>query len=200
MVSEINSSSYNVSSLWQYLFNKIDQNADGSIDKTEMGSTVSNSSLSVEDVFVTLDSNQDGVIGKNEFEEVLSKLRSRQAPAPAPQDEARPSPEEMFNKMDANGDGSISKDEMESAPAPNGVDVDKVFDEMDTNKDGLVSQSEMEAHMKEMGVEKTEGTTSDSAANQASEGQSWESKLLEALLSAYKDTSKEGTDSLSHYV
>lgn len=82
MVNAISGNGYDVTSIWQNLFNKIDTNGDGSIDKTEMESIVSKSGLSVEDIFSKLDTDQDGVIGKNDFEEALSKLRAQHPHGP----------------------------------------------------------------------------------------------------------------------
>jgi Ca2+-binding EF-hand superfamily protein len=203
MVDAISSSGYDVTSIWQALFSKIDQNGDGSIDKTEMGSAVSENSPSVEDIFTKLDSNQDGVIGKNEYEEALSKLRSHQPPPPPPSSaEMEKDSEDMFSKIDQNGDGSISKDELSSFMAQSNQDVDKIFNEVDTNGDGVISKSESDAHMKKMQEGGKGGPPQDSAMSTASDVQNWESQMFEKLLQAYQNydtASNEPGETNSYY-
>jgi Ca2+-binding EF-hand superfamily protein len=187
MVNAIGGGGYDVASIWQTLFNKIDQNSDGAIDKTEMGSAVSVNGPSVEDIFSKLDTDQDGVIGKNEYEEALSKLRSQQPPPPPPPPaNMGPDSEDMFSAIDQDSDGSISKDELSSFTVQNNQSVDKIFKEVDTDGDGGISQSESEAHMKKMQEKGKGGPSPDWAASNSSDLQDWESQMIEKLLQAYQ--------------
>ena len=202
MVSGISGSGYDVTSIWQNLFNKIDTNGDGTIDKTEMGAIVSKNGPSMEDIFSKLDMNQDGVISKNEYEEVLSKLCAQRPPPPPSQDNLMGlRNEEMFNKIDTNGDGSISKDELASfmGQSASSSAVDKMFKEVDTNNDGVISQAESDDHLKKM-QEKMNGETSpDSAAGNASNEQDWMTKMIEKLLTAYTAGSNGSSTFISSY-
>ncbi|MCX5908188.1 MAG: EF-hand domain-containing protein [Deltaproteobacteria bacterium] len=199
MVNQISGGGYDVTSIWQNLFNKIDQNSDGSIDKTEMGSSVSENGPSVEDIFTKLDSNQDGVIGKNEYEEALSKLRAQHPPQPPPPTNMGSDSEDMFTKIDQNGDGSISKDELSSFMGQNNQDVDKIFKEVDTDNDGVISRSESDAHLKKMQEEGKGGPPPDLAMSNANGQQDWESKMIEKLLNAYNAASNESDASKATY-
>jgi Ca2+-binding EF-hand superfamily protein len=203
MVNAISGGGYDVTSIWQTLFNKIDQNGDGSIDKTEMESIRSKNGPSVEDIFTKLDSDQDGVIGKNEYEEALSKIRTQQPPGPPPTGNmGPPSPEEIFTKMDQDGDGSISKGELKSAMAqmsPNGPSVDEIFGEADTDNDGVISRSESDAHLEKMKEERKGGPPPDLAMNNANDGINWETKMIERLLSSYDVASNEPAEPKSLY-
>jgi Ca2+-binding EF-hand superfamily protein len=201
MVGAISGGGYDVTSMWQDLFKKIDTNGDGAIDKTEMGSVLSTNGPSVEDVFTKLDSDQDGAIGENEYETALSKLRPQRPPGPPPQVNGGASPEDMFNQIDADGDGTISKDEMKTAMAqmgPADFDVDKIFKEVDTDNDGVISRSESDAQMEKM-KEKKEGPPPELAAGNSSNQVSWESKMIGMLLSAYDVSAKETDESKSSY-
>jgi Ca2+-binding EF-hand superfamily protein len=199
MVNGINGSGYDVTSIWQNLFNKLDQNGDGSIDKTEMGSIASKNGPSVEDIFTKMDTDQNGAIGKNEFEAALSKMRANHPPGPPPQGNMGASPEDMFNKIDQNGDGSITKDELTSFMGENNQDVDKIFKEADTNKDGVISRSESDAYMEKMKEQRKSELSSDSAASNAIGNQDWEIKMMEMLLQGYDQTSNESAQSTSRY-
>jgi Ca2+-binding EF-hand superfamily protein len=209
MVNQISGGGYDVTSIWQNLFNKIDQNGNGAIDKTEMGSVVSKNGPSVEDIFTKMDSNQDGVVGKNEYEEALSKLRAQQPPAPPPQGNmAPPSSEDIFNNIDQNGDGSISSDELSSFMSQNNSDVSasdvsKLLKEMDSNGDGSISQSELSGAMQTMAPPPPDSavssTSTDSAVNSTSGDLNWESKMIEKLLNAYNAASNESDASKATY-
>jgi Ca2+-binding EF-hand superfamily protein len=201
MVNGIDSSGYDVTSIWQSLFNKIDQDGDGSIDKTEMESVLSKSGPSVEDIFSKLDTDQDGVIGKNEFEEALSKLREHHPPGPPPQANMGAGPEDMFNKIDQNADGSITKDELTSFMGQSAAssDVDKIFKEVDTDNDGVISRSESDAHMEKMKEEGKGGPPPDFVASNANDDQDWEIKMIEKLLRGYDVASNGSTESVLRY-
>ena len=203
MVNAVGGGGYDVTAMWQALFKKIDTNSDGSIDKTEMQSILSNDAASVEDIFTKLDSDQDGVIGKNEYEEALSKIRTQQPPGPPPGGRMEPpSPEEIFNQMDQDGDGSISKEELKSAMAQmsqNGPSVDEIFEEADTDDDGVISRAESDAHLKKMEEERKGGPPPDLAMKDGSNELNWESMMIERLLKNYDLASSESTESKSLY-
>jgi Ca2+-binding EF-hand superfamily protein len=201
MVNQVGGGGYDVASMWQNLFKKIDTNGDDTLDKSELESIASNLGTSAADILTKLDSNQDGTIGKSEFEEALSKLREKHPPGPPPQANGGASPEDIFNQMDTDGDGTISKAELKSAMAqmvPGGLDVDKIFKEVDTDNDGVISRTESDVHMEKM-KEKKEGPPPVSASSPASDGIGWESKMIEKLLSVYNVSANESTASKSSY-
>jgi Ca2+-binding EF-hand superfamily protein len=199
MVNQVGGGGYDVTSMWQNLFKKIDKNGDGSIDKSEMAAVASKNGPSVEDIFSKLDSNQDGTIGKSEFGQALSKLRAQHPSGPPPQANGGAGPEDMFNQIDVNGDGTISKDELKSATANMGaadLNADQIFKQVDTNNDGAISRSESDAFMEKM---KKMGPPPESASSSANNGISWESKMIEKLLSAYNVNTDESANSKSSY-
>jgi Ca2+-binding EF-hand superfamily protein len=203
MVNAVSGGGYDVTSMWQDLFKKIDTNSDGSIDKTEMESILSKNGPSVEDIFTRLDSDQDGVIGKNEYEEALSKIRTQQPPGPPPGGRMGPAnPEEIFSKLDQDGDGSISKEELKSAMAQmsqNGPSVDEIFKEVDTDNDGVISRAESDAHLEKMKEERKGGPPPDLAMDDGSNGLNRESMMIERLLKSYDLASSESNESKSLY-
>jgi Ca2+-binding EF-hand superfamily protein len=203
MVNGVNGGGYDVTSIWQTLFDKIDQNGDGAIDKAEMESILSKNGPSVEDIFTKLDSDQDGVIGKNEYQEAPSKMRSQQPPGPPPVGHmGAPSPEEIFNRMDQDSDGSITKEELKSVMAQmpqNGPSVDEIFEEVDTDKDGVISRSESDAHLEKMQEERKGGPPPDLMMKKGSDGLNWESMMIERLLNSYDLASNESNESTPLY-
>jgi Ca2+-binding EF-hand superfamily protein len=158
MVNGISSfSSASISEMRQKMFNKIDTNSDGSIDKTEMGAllqqnTSQDTSSLVDKIFTDQDTNQDGLISQIESESSLAKLEQemtsgggRSAMSGMP-----PPPEKVFDTADTNKDGFVSKDELSAVMGKNGENIDKLFSKVDTDGDGLISRTEDETFRKQM--------------------------------------------------
>ena len=114
------------------MFNKMDGNGDGGIDKTEFSvlakkmsannaassnsTTSTGTTQSVDDVFATYDTDGDGKLSQDE----LDAYMKANAPPPPPQgglmgalnaQEMQKRKDEMFSKIDADSDGSIDKTE-----------------------------------------------------------------------------------------
>jgi Ca2+-binding EF-hand superfamily protein len=148
-------------------FAKADVNGDGSIDKTELTSTLekiskrtgSTSSIDVDSLVSALDSSGDGSISPSElsenasalFEQLRGKLGGPRAGgfhgAPPSASEVA---EGLFSKIDANGDDSLDESELSAhlaqrASAGSGFSVEDLLSETDTNEDGAISQDELTA-------------------------------------------------------
>lgn len=128
------------------LFNKIDSDGSGGLDKAEFSdfakklSEQSGNSLNVEDIFSTYDADGDGALSKTEMDSFIKES----APTP-PVDmqnamsaygmniQAMQHREEMFNKMDSNGDGGIDQTEFEAIASKmsertgNSINVEDIF-------------------------------------------------------------------------
>ena len=196
MIGGISGGGYDVTSIWQNLFKKIDQNGDGSIDKTEIESIVSKSDLNVEDVFTKLDTDQDGVIGQNEYQDALSKL---QAQFPHPPPEMGKDPGDLFSKMDSDGDGSVSKAELTTFMGKDTSVVDKILSEVDTDNDGVISRAESDAHLEKQKGERKAGPPPEFAMNQTDNQEDWETMMIQRLLNAYNVGSNETGGETSRY-
>lgn len=156
------------------MFNKIDSNSDGGIDKTEFSvlaqqmaattGTSSNSSTGtgttqgVDNVFSTYDTNGDGILSADELDAYMKAN-------PPPPDAMggfmgamnaqgmKKHQDEMFSKLDSNSDGSIDKTEFASLTKKisedtgNALDVDSVFSTYDTDGDSKLSKDELNSYM-----------------------------------------------------
>jgi Ca2+-binding EF-hand superfamily protein len=105
------------------LFNKVDSNGDGGIDKVEISDLAkklakdTGSTLSVDDIFSTYDADGDGKLSKTELDSFM-----RENAPPPPGGQGGPGSvtdasqqcrlDDLFAQMDKNNDGSISKDEL----------------------------------------------------------------------------------------
>jgi Ca2+-binding EF-hand superfamily protein len=158
------------------MFNKIDSNSDGGIDKAEFSalakkmsaiagissnsSTGTDTTQSVDDVFSTYDTNGDGNLSKDE----LDAYMKANPPPPPPGAKGgfmgamnaqgmQKHQDEMFSKLDSNSDGSIDKTEFASLAKKisentgNALDVDNVFSTYDTDGDGKLSKDELNSYM-----------------------------------------------------
>ena len=122
------------SEMRQIMFNRMDQDGDGVISKSEFDTDAekraekTGQSLDADKIFAAIDTNQDGVIDKSEND---AALESMFPPPPPP--------------ASANGLSEI---------------LDKIFAAMDTNKDGVIDKSEYEAAMEQMEAGRGNGTAS----------------------------------------
>jgi Ca2+-binding EF-hand superfamily protein len=205
MVSGISGygSSYDAASIYQMrqnFFNQIDQNGDGSIDKTELTSILSTNTkgTSADDIFSKLDTNQDGTIGKEEFEAALAKMEQNMEQNRPPMMGAMgKSPENLFSSIDTNGDGSLDATELKASAPADGPSADDMISKLDTNKDGVISKDEFLAGAPKAEQEKNT-SNSDLTANSSSNTDDLKSKLTEMLLSMYKALSNDSGTSSSY--
>jgi Ca2+-binding EF-hand superfamily protein len=117
--------------LQEKLFSKLDVNADGGVDKSELNdflsyaaaATGSTSATSSADLFKTIDSDGDGSISKTEmadgakslFDELRTQLMSKSgeaAPPPPPPAEDSDDQQQLFAQIDADGNGSLDQTEL----------------------------------------------------------------------------------------
>lgn len=101
------------------MFEKVDQNHDGYISKSEAQG-------SLEEHFTKVDVNGDGLVSRKEAEMSIGKHEGR-----------RPAPNQVLGKLDTNKDGFITKSE---AQGP----LENHFDKVDANQDGKISKAELE--------------------------------------------------------
>ncbi len=162
------------------LFNEIDSNQDGTIDKAELTSFIQSqanqksNSVNIDQLFSKLDTDGNGSISKSESDAFQSRMAAN-----------RP---DMFSRMDTNQDGSIDKTEftafMKNRPAHHGhsgaqaasdadgdsdsdqsSDIDSLFAAMDTNGDGVISKAESDAYREKMHAQNGTGQAGDPAAS-----------------------------------
>jgi Ca2+-binding EF-hand superfamily protein len=197
MVSGISGygNSYDAASIYQMrqnFFNKIDQNGDGSIDKTELTSIVSNNTngVSVDDIFSKLDTDGDGVISKDEFEAAQKKMEEdmkQNGPPPMGMMGAMgKSPEDLFASIDENGDGSLDATELKASAPANGPSTDDMLSKLDTNKDGVISKDEFLADAPKPPEEQQDSSNTDQTADALSDDADLKNRLTEMLLSMYR--------------
>jgi Ca2+-binding EF-hand superfamily protein len=135
----------------QKMFQSIDTNTDGSIDKTEMAALFQqDTSSTVDSLFSSLDTNQDDLISMIESDAGLAKLGQQiknggEGMAGA---SGMVPPEKVFDTADTNKDGSVTKEELAAVIGEGGTD--KLFSQIDTNGDNLISSSEDETFRESM--------------------------------------------------
>jgi Ca2+-binding EF-hand superfamily protein len=175
--------------MWQKMFNKIDTNGDGSIDKAEMSTLVQqNTSSLVDEIFSKQDTDQNGLISLIESNSALEKLgqemkNSSGISVASGSSHHPPPPERVFDAADTNKDGVVSKEELAAAMGLNEGDIDKLFSKVDTNGDGLISRTEDETFRKQMTAQMQQKETANSGTNDINSiGQSWQSGIFDALL------------------
>ena len=149
MVSGINSSSnVSISQMRQKMFNQIDTNGDGSIDKSELTAMMpKNASSLVDEIFSKADSNQDSLISQIESSSALAKLGQGMKSNSAGMSgisgsNPPPPPEKVFDTADTNKDGVVTKDELSAVMGSQEGDIDKIFSTVDTDGDGVISRAE----------------------------------------------------------
>ena len=208
MVSAISGfSSASLSEMWQKMFNKIDTNGDGSIDKTEMSTfiqqnTKQNTSSLVDEIFSKLDTNQDGLIGQIESDAVLAKLGNemKNGGGPAAMSGMPPPPEKVFDTADTNKDGVVSKAELAAVMGQSVANIDKLFSKVDTDGDGFISRTEDKTFREKMSEGVQQNSASSSGTNDISGlGKDWQSKLYDALLKGLTAAAGSSGESTSLY-
>ena len=161
MVSSVSGNSFSSASMVkmrQEMFSMIDQNSDGSLDKSELQSLSGKGSSEIDNFINKLDTNGDSAISQQEFEAGLSKLfqemksqaggmSAAPPPPPPPPSSGGESSQDRFNSLDTNGDGYLSVDELTAGGVP---DADKIFSQIDTDGDNKISQSESDAFEQKM--------------------------------------------------
>ncbi len=98
------------------VFDQLDKNADGRIDRNELPT----SSSLVRRVLLDKDANGDGVITRSEF---LGKVKPTDTPRPPgppvgqnkPEEQEAPRPASMFDRLDRNRDGFVALEELPKA-------------------------------------------------------------------------------------
>jgi Ca2+-binding EF-hand superfamily protein len=154
MVSGISSASTaSLSALRQQMFNKIDTNGDGSIDKSEMTALIEgNTSSLVSSIFGSQDSDQDGLISQIEFDSTMAQLgqQMKQGGGTSAASGPPPPPEKVFDTADTNKDGVVTKDELAAVIGDGGGNIDELFSQVDTDGDGSITRAEDNAFLAKM--------------------------------------------------
>ena len=153
-----------ISQMRQNFFNKIDQNSDGSINKTEFADSLKKmKGVNVDDIFSKIDTNSDNSISKDELNAAMDKMdeQMKKNPPPSPppmggsgtdnttsasSDETKSN--KIFDSLDTNKDGYVSITELMAAHDEK--TANKIMTEVDTNKDGKISKDENDAFLKTM--------------------------------------------------
>jgi len=152
-------SSMSTASLYQArqnIFNQIDTNTDGSIDKTEMSELLqTNNTEIVDDIFSKLDTNQDSLISQIEAESGMAKLeqemKNGEGGMQAAGGQPPPPAEEVFDSADTNKDGVVSQAELAAVMGQSEEEIAGIFSQVDTDGDGLISRAEDDAWLEKMG-------------------------------------------------
>jgi Ca2+-binding EF-hand superfamily protein len=178
------------------MFNQMDTNDDGSIDKAEftafgqqMAEKMRKPDKS-EEIFSEMDTDGDGNITKAEFDAFGEKMKSKM-------------PSMMMAEMDANGDGSIDKAEftafgLQMAEESGQTDKsEEIFSEIDTDGDGSITKAELDAFDEKMKsrmmaimlsqMDSTDETSSDNSEV---------SSLFECAIQQYTNTLQTDTQSI----
>ena len=152
-----------ISEMRQNMFNKMDQDGDGLISKTEFQTAAekraqkTGQTMDVDEVFAAIDTNQDGSIDKSENDAAMESMK----PPPPPPD--------MMSDL-------------------SGL-LEKIFAAMDTNQDGAVDKTEYEAAMNQIEGQ-LEGSTASAAS---SSGTTDSSATTASSTDASADTSTESS-------
>lgn len=207
MISGINSfSTASLSEMRQKMFNQIDTNGDGSIDKTEMSAMIQqNTTTLVDDIFGKVDTDQNGLISQIESDSGLAKLGQETKKdggiwGVSGRPHHPPPPEKVFDAADTNKDGVVSKEELSAIMGQNGGNIDDLFSKVDTDSDGLISRAEDETFRKQM----TEGMQQKETANSGTNDignftQSWQSGMFNTLLQSLTASASTSGESTSLY-
>jgi Ca2+-binding EF-hand superfamily protein len=190
-ISLSNISGYDPTSLYKSLFNKVDSNSDGGIDKSEFESAVSsmakNKNISTDEadaMFSKLDADGNGTVSENEMMTALKtagEQRQANMPPPPPPDRNGNGPDfskmakDLMTSLDTGGDGSIDKSEFTAAlsagQSSNSTNADTLFSKLDTNGDGKVDEAELTEALKNMKPPMPhEGQSADASINSVSGG------------------------------
>jgi Ca2+-binding EF-hand superfamily protein len=212
MVSGISSSSSfstaSLSEMRQKMFNKIDTNGDGSIDKTEMSAllqqnTSQDTSSLVDKIFSTQDTDQNGLISLIESNSTMEKLgqEMKQGGGISAVSGMPPSPDKVFDTADTDKDGFVSKDELAAVMGQNVNNIDKLFSKVDTDGDGLISRTEDETFRKQMTERMQQNESTSSGTNNISGFvQDLQSKLFDAVIKGFTAAAGSSGESTSLYV
>jgi Ca2+-binding EF-hand superfamily protein len=177
------------------VFNAIDQNADGTIDQTDLQTALKGTGIDTAKLFDILDTNGDDVITKSEFTDNLKKFDEQmQAQNPAGTS-AADNVQGDGEQTGSSGANTISSAGKAEAPGggtkPSGTGGGKVYDDRDTNKDGIVSQSEIEA------AEGITTDTTDQISSASSNEEIGKSKIIDTLFQAYLGAYSDQQSSMS---
>jgi Ca2+-binding EF-hand superfamily protein len=193
-------SSASLSEMRQKMFNQIDTNGDGSINKNEFSAMAGqNSSSLVDEIFGKTDANNDSLISKSEFDSAMAKLeqKMKSSHSGAQAMSGMPSPDKVFDTADTNGDGNVTQDELTAVMGDKAADV---FSKVDTNGDGKISRAEDEAFRAKMDEQMQQNDPQNFGANTiGSSAQDWQSKLFEALANVLTSSTNKPSDSTSLY-
>ena len=207
MISGISSSNISsLSEMRQKMFNQIDTNGDGSIDKSEITAlTEQNTSTLVEGLFGGLDADQDGLISQIESDSGLAKLGQQMkhggGMSAVSGTQPPPPPEKVFDTADVNEDGVVSKEELSAAMGQNGGNIDELFSKVDTDGDGFISRTEDETFRQQMAERMEQKEVADTGTTEdiGSFSQSWQNKLFGALLKGLTTAASSSGESTSLY-
>jgi Ca2+-binding EF-hand superfamily protein len=183
------------------MFNQIDSNGDGSIDKSELSALSGQKASSlVDEIFGKMDTDQDSLVSMIEFDSSLAKLEQQMkngGSGMSGMSGMPPPPDKVFDTADANGDGSVTRDELTAVLGQKGADV---FSQVDTDGDGKISRAEDEAFRAKMDEQMKQNASSDSGMNTiSSSDQDWKNMLFEALVKGLTAYSSPSSDSSSLY-
>jgi Ca2+-binding EF-hand superfamily protein len=212
MVSRISSSdsfsTASLSEMRQKMFNKIDTNGDGSIDKTEMSAllqqnTSQDTSSLIDKIFSTQDTDQNGLISLIESNSTMEKLgqEMKQGGGISAVSGMPPSPDKVFDTADTDKDGFVSKDELAAVMGQNGNNIDKLFSKIDIDGDGLISRTEDETFRKQMTERMQQNESASSGTNNISGFvQDLQSKLFDVVIKGFTAAAGSSGESTSLYV
>lgn len=183
MISGISSNKmsdlFSLSQLWQNMFNKIDTNSDGSIDKTELQAAAPKKSFGMNEI-LNSGTNQNAVIstdetntdsanfeqytGVNDFAMNMGRIGG---PPPPPMNiqDGEESSNDLFSLLDSNGDGMIDQTELQAFGDQTGIDTNTIFSAIDTDGDDLISQSEFDTFLNSIREQIQEGFSPDGFQN-----------------------------------
>lgn len=154
MVSGISGmSTSSLTEMRQKMFDQIDTNGDGSLDKSEIAALIEqNTSSMVDNIFAQMDTDGDSAISRIESNAEMSKLgQEMKGKGPGMQGtQGPPPPEDVFETADTDGDGMVSEDELAAVMGAEGTDISQLFSEVDADGDGLISKTEDEAFRTKM--------------------------------------------------